>query len=322
MISKMQSNIAKALPIGTLDKKELLQSYLKQQRKDPTSYSITSHGATEAFASAAGQKRSSSSSSSVVSSSSWQSQRYQQAKLRSRQSIQAKKKQPSMPSQEMSKIESKSFDKKEGSDGMKSVLKDIKNSPRRNNNQQVASKKAKESCHEQPEERKTSVSKSSTSNNSVKQRTQSSRKNTSGTLNSIVSTWKSSSTPERNTNHKKAVSEKTVTNDTKVAQGGADLNPENDPSLDEKIETSKKKKQKLEIQNPDEIGSIRKKNIRHDDLNQMTSDESFEEFMNELTKEMKSVDHVEVGFNSIANCSAATKFIFESGNKYSPCLRS
>ena len=106
MISKMQSNIAKALPIGTLDKKELLQSYLKQQRKDPTSYSITSHRATEAFASAAGQKRSTSSSSSVVSSSSWQSQRYQQAKLRSRQSIQAKKKQPSMPSQEMSKIES------------------------------------------------------------------------------------------------------------------------------------------------------------------------------------------------------------------------
>ena len=294
----MPNNLPKALPIGTLDKKELLQSYLKQQRKDPTSYSITSRGTKEAVASVAGQKRSSSSSASVVSSTSWQSQRYQQAKLRSRQSIQAKKKQPSKAAQEKenSKIKSKSLDTKEGSGNVKSVLKDIKNSPIRNHNQQVASKKAKDSHREQPE-RRPSVPINSKSNNAVKQRIQLSHDNTSETLNSIVSTWKSSSTPERNGNRENVVSEKVATdkntNDAKVVIA-AGFKPEKN----EKIETKENKK-KLQIQNPDEIGSIRNKNIRNDALNQMTSDESFEEFMNELTREMKSVDHVEVGYDCV-----------------------
>jgi hypothetical protein len=64
--------------LDILDKKALLVNYLKQQQQNPTSYSITKKSS-EAFA------------SSTDKASNWKSKRYEEAKSRSRQSLQAKR---------------------------------------------------------------------------------------------------------------------------------------------------------------------------------------------------------------------------------------
>ena len=89
---------------GVLDKKKLLINYLKQQQQNPTKYSITNKGTeTVAIASSSSSSTAATSTGSVSSSSNWKSKRYEEAKSRSRQSLKAKKQNTNLLSTKKSK---------------------------------------------------------------------------------------------------------------------------------------------------------------------------------------------------------------------------
>ena len=277
---------------GVLDKKKLLINYLEQQKRNPTKYSITNKG-TATVAVAASSTSTTPSTVSITSAgtpssstSNWKSKRYEEAKSRSRQSLKAKKQNTSVSTTKNKDAINANTANKESLLGSKEVKKKV--------SQQSRTPIPKPAPLKRNSSIENGLNINSQENQSViklSQQTNNTKEN-NGTILADVKSFSSrdgKSQLRNNNNSSRDSDAQTQTSSTEIST-----------KIVHKKSNSKRHENNRNNETADGLNGFKKKEredeevpLKENSENGAKKDPDFEDFMDELKREMKS-EHTEV----------------------------